>query len=164
MEIKKKTLVLSAILMLVLLCDAAMAIPMPPHQFAGNVTIDGKPAPDGTVVSARIGGVEYVREETVNGKYGFREPFRVPTDDPDTAEKEGGVNGEVVEFYVNNELAANATFSFGGMTNLNLKIGEEPVPEPEEPVVTQGFLVPVILAIVIVLLAVVVFIIRRRKR
>jgi len=163
MKIKNKTLVLSAILVLVLLCDAAMAIPMPPHQFAGNVTIDGKPAPDGMVVSASINGVEYVREETINGKYGYQEPFfRVSSDDLDTMEKEGGVNGDVVEFYVNNELAANATFSFGSMTNLNLEIGEKPVSEPEKPVVST-----LIIAIIVILLAAVmimVFVMRRRRK
>ena len=156
MEIKKKTLVLSAILMLVLLCDAAMAIPMPPHRFYGNVTIDGKPAPDGTVVSARIGGVEYANTTTLDGKYGVYSIFYVPSNDAETVEKEGGDEGDSVEFYVNNILAGEKPFSIGGSTKLDLKIGEEPEIETEKPVPGPRFLMPMILAIIVALLAIAV--------
>lgn len=165
------TLVLGAILVLVLLCEAAVAIPVPPHKFYGNVTIDGKPAPDGTVVSAKIEDVEYANTTASNGKY----DFNIPSDDEDTIPKEGGINGEEVKFYVNDELAANATFSFGSITKLSLKIGEEPVlepePEPEKPVPVpsqERILTPVTLVIIVALLAfaaaVIVFVIWRRKK
>jgi len=159
-------LIVCAILVFVILCEAAVAIPMPPHKFYGNVTMEGEPAPDGMVVSARIEGREYANMTVMTGKYGFDEPFYVPSDDLDTVdEKEGGGNGDVVELYVNNELAANATFSFGGISKLDLKIGEEPEQEPEKPVATKGFLMPLTIAIIIVLLVavIVVLIIRRRK-
>lgn len=158
----KITLVLSAILMLVLLCDAVMAIPMPPHRFYGNVTINGEPAPDGTVLSARIGDVEYANTATLNGKY----DFKVSTDDEDTAPKEGGIDGDEIIFYVNNEPAANATFSVGRITQLDLKIGEEQGQEPEEPVATTGFLKPVILAVIVVFVVAIVsvFIIMRKRK
>jgi len=124
MEIKKRTLVLSAILMLVLLCNAAMAIPMPPHQFYGNVTIDGKPAPDGTVISARINGVEYINTTTSKGTYGMDRFIAIPSDDLDTPETEGGVEGDIIKFYVNGIEAANVSFSSGSTSKLDLNIGE----------------------------------------
>ena len=153
------------IFVLVLLCTSiVLAIPMPPNQFFGNVTIDGKPAPDGTVVSARIAGIEFAyTTTTINGKYGFDSAFFVPSDDLDTTEKEGGKDGDTVDFYVNteneSESAANAAFSTGGVTNLDLKIGNEPGNSAGIP----GFLAPLTIA---VLLAAAIFIAlaRRRKR
>ncbi len=47
------------------------AIPQFPHIFYGNITIDGNPAPIGTVVVAKIGGVEKGKITTTqSGKYG----------------------------------------------------------------------------------------------
>ena len=61
----------------------ALAAPVMPHQFYGNVTIAGAPAPEGTVVSARIGEVEYA-VTTVDsvGRYGYDPVWKVPGDDP----------------------------------------------------------------------------------
>lgn len=155
--------VVAMVIVFVLLCEAAVAMELPPHWFRGDVTVDGRPAPDGTIVSAKIGGIEYSNTTTIDGKYGAEGDFYVPSDDLDTAEKEGGEEGDTVEFYVNNELAANATFSNGGNTRLDLKIGKEP--EIEKPAKVQGFLVPLAIAIVILLLAVVVAVfIKRRKK
>lgn len=155
------------IFVLVLLCTpVVLAMPMPPNQFYGNVTTDGKPAPDGTVVSARIAGIEFATTTTINGGYGSNSAFIVPSDDLDTTEKEGGRDGDIVDFYVVNtenelksESAANATFSIGGVTNLDLKGGKE----PEESAVIPGFLAPLTIA---VLLAAAIFIAgaRRGKR
>ena len=160
--------VVAMFMVFVLLCaPVTLAIQLPPHWFRGDVTINGNPAPDGTVVSAKIGGVEYSNTTTISGKYGADGNFYVLSDDPDTSEKEGGVGGEMVEFYVNNEEVANATFSNGGHDDLDLKIGKEPESESEieKPAKVQGFLVPLSIAIIVVLLVVViaVFIIRRKK-
>jgi len=164
----KITLALSAILVFVLLCaPVTLAMQLPPHWFRGNVTVNGNPAPDGMVVSAKIEGVEYSNATTISGKYGADGSFYVPSDNPDTSEKEGGVGGEMVEFCVNNEVVANTTFSNGGHDDLDLKIGKEPESEPEieKPAKVQGLLVPLTIAIIVVLLAVViaVFVIRRKK-
>ena len=156
---------LSIMIFVLLLCaPVVLAMPMPPNQFFGNVTTDGKPAPDGTVVSARIGGIEFATATTINGNYGLNSAFIVPSDDLDTTEKEGGKDGDTVDFYVVNtenesESAANATFSIGGVTNLDLKIGKE----PEDSAVIPGFLAPLTIA---VLLATAIFIAgaRREKR
>ena len=100
-----------------------LAVPPQPHQFYGNVTICGAPAPEGTVVSARIGGIEYASTTVdAEGRYGYDPLFKVPADDPDTPEKEGGVPGETVEFYVGGTLAAQYEFEIWGVTELNLVI------------------------------------------
>lgn len=158
--------VVAMFMVLVLLCaPVTLAIQLPPHWFRGDVTVNGNPAPDGTVVSAKIGGVGYSNTTTISEKYGVDGNFYVLSDDPDTSEKEGGAEGDMLEFYVNNELAANATFSNGGHDDLDLKMGKEPVPEIEKPAKVQGVLVPLCIAIIVVLLVVViaVFIIRRKK-
>ena len=164
-------LVVGILMTFVLLCaHATLAMQLPPHWFRGNVTINGEPAPDGTVVSAEIGGRVYANTTTISGKYGADGNFYVPSDDLDTAEKEGGVDGDVVNFYVNNELAANATFSNGGNTRLDLKIGKEPALEPkpeiEKPAKVQEVLAPLAIAIIIIVLlgTVIVVLIKRRKK
>ena len=99
-----------------------LAVPPQPHQFYGNVTICGAPAPEGTVVSARIGGIEYASTTVdAEGRYGYDPLFKVPADDPDTPEKEGGVAGETVEFYVGDELAGQYEYEYWGVTELDLE-------------------------------------------
>ena len=91
----------------------ALATPIPSHAFAGAVYVTnapGQPAvPEGTVVTAEIGGVQYgdplLGESygTVNseGNYGYPFwSFNVPGDDAGTVEKEGGVQLEDISFYV----------------------------------------------------------------
>ncbi len=41
----------------------------PPHIFVGTVTIDGSPAPEGTVVRALVNGVEVASVKVEDGKY-----------------------------------------------------------------------------------------------
>ena len=117
-------------LSLVLVPAPALAVPPLPHQFYGTVTIDTELAPEGTIVSARIGGIEYLSATVdADGRYGYAPLFKVPADDPDTPEvKEGGVAGETVEFYVLDTLAGQYEFEVWGVTELNLSIGEAPPP------------------------------------
>ncbi len=99
------------------------AFPQMPHQFWGQVTVDAEQAAEGTPVSARINGVEYasVTADT-QGRYGFDPLFRVLADDPDTPEKEGGVNDDVIEFYVDDVLATTSVFQIGGRDELDLTV------------------------------------------
>lgn len=97
------------------------AAPQVPHQFYGQVTIDGLPAPDGTLVEARIDGVTYAETPTVGGRYGYEPMFQVPADDPGTTVVEGGVNGDTVKFYVDGLWAVNHAFLSGEITELPLE-------------------------------------------
>ena len=56
---------LKMMVFLVLLCSFALAIPGIPHQFYGTVTVNGANAPDGTLVVAKIDGVEVSSGTTV---------------------------------------------------------------------------------------------------
>jgi len=93
-----------------------------PHRFAGYVYIDSVPATEGTEVSARIDGVEYTTTSVDNlGRYGYMPSiFQVPADDPDTSQKEGGVNGDTIEFLAQVEgnwyLGGTALFEQGAFT------------------------------------------------
>ena len=121
---KRLTGMLGCLLALVLtlgLATPAMAVPQIPHAFYGSVTVGDGPAPDGTVVSAEIGGVEYARTTTLDGKYGYSPTFKVPGDDPETSGVEGGINGDTIKFYLQGSEVASWAFTNGQVTNLNLE-------------------------------------------
>jgi len=149
-------LVLSAILVFVLLSEAAVAIPMPPHQFYGNVTIDGKLAPDGTVISARMNGVEYINTTTSKGTYGMDSVIAIPSDDLDTPETEGGVEGDGIIFYVNGIGTTNSSFSSGGASKVDLNIGEAAA-------VTAWMLFAILIAVLAIAVVLAVYLSKRKK-
>jgi len=117
---------LSTILLIAIMCMPAiyqiLAIPQMPHQFYGSVTISEEPAPDGTLVEAKINNVTYANTTTLDGKYGYNPVFYVPADDTETPTKEGGASGETVDFYVNGVYATSYTFQIGSVTRLDLAI------------------------------------------
>ena len=77
-----------------LFSNVALAIPSQPHYFYGSVTVNGAPADDGTVVSARINGVQVASTTTSGGKYGYSPLFFVPDTDPSTRP------GSTITFFV----------------------------------------------------------------
>jgi len=82
------------------------------HGFYGTVKLDGVEAPVGTVVSARVGGIEYGRDVvTVAGQYGL-------------IVQGGIVEGSTIEFYVSGS-RADQTYPFrsGWTTSLDLTAG-----------------------------------------
>jgi len=121
--------------------------PPPPHAFFGEVTINGQPAPAGTVIEGRAEGIRLgipgnPITTTVAGRYGG----------PLLQEAKLVVQGRVadglaLEFYVNGARAACAplggtwqdTFPFqaSGLTPLNLRVGdEEPALDAASPTLT----------------------------
>jgi len=74
--------------------SAAFATPPPPSSFWGTVTLDGAAVPAGTVISARINGIQYISSPvTISGGLAYY-AFGVPGDDPDTLDIiEGGGPG-----------------------------------------------------------------------
>ena len=95
-----------------------------PHMFWGNVTINGLPADEGTQVAVMVPDVAGAFATTVdsNGQYGYDPMFLVPSYDGETPEKNGGVNGDVLTFYV------------GGMPATTYVFNPEDVPDPYAPV------------------------------
>jgi len=100
------------------------AVPQLPHQFWGTVSIDSVPAPEGTEVVARIANVtqNFTTAVAANHTYGWSPEFYVLGDDPDTTEKEGGNDGDTIDFYVAGTWATNFTFSPGAHNELNLTV------------------------------------------
>ncbi len=93
---------ISMLVGLVIVCagEAWSNPPMLPHTFWGIVKKDGQNVVDGTPVSARINGVEYVSSQTLTWGADSVYTFNVPGDDTDTPTKEGGVEGETIRLYV----------------------------------------------------------------
>ena len=102
-----------------LLTPVAYAVPLMPHTFYGTVKINGDNAPTGTVVTAKVGGVERGSYTTTEvGKYGSLA-------EADHLVVQGDVDeGATIKFYVNS-VDTTQTASFipgGGPTELNLTV------------------------------------------
>lgn len=102
------------------------AIPVPPHQFYGTATLDGEAIEDDLIIEAKINSIVYGSSVTDNGKYGYTPLLKIKTDDSDTSEKEGGSNGEIVEFYIDT-LKAAETFVFSDSTVTELALTFESI-------------------------------------
>ncbi|MFC1969335.1 InlB B-repeat-containing protein [Chloroflexota bacterium] len=127
---------LLAITLIASLASPVLAVPGTPHQFYGSVKVNGEIAEPGTVVTAIIGGMEYPSSTTTvdtDGHYGYQPTFKLPADDRQTPQKEGGVNGDIVEFYIQDMVAGQAIFSTFGLTLLNLQAPNEGETTKEEP-------------------------------
>jgi PKD repeat protein len=124
----------------VLICSAGA--PALPCEFYGTVTIDGSPAPVGTILSAKINDAErgqYVLEEA--GKYGgpgtFDQRLKVVAEENDL-----GTGSAQITFWINGQKAWQETaFQPGVSMNLDLSIGGDAPAVTNVPVDT-----PVIIA------------------
>ena len=100
------------------------------HIFYGDVLIGGFPAPDETIVDAFIGDVWHSWTTTLNGEYNLH----VQGDDPSTSVDEGGVDGDLIVFYLwfGNDsyvYAGSYYFDSGAETYLDLVCEGEPAPD-----------------------------------
>ncbi len=102
--------------------STALAMPPLPSSFYGTVKLDGANVAVGTIISARIDGVQYASEAASLSGSNTIYSFSVPGDDPDTEEIiEGGVTGDIVVFYIGSYLAdQTATWRSGRNTSVNL--------------------------------------------
>jgi DNA-binding protein YbaB len=99
----------------------AQTPPQMGHYFWGSVLSCTLPLPEGTPITARIQGttLEYHALVDAQGEYWVK----IPADNPDTpGYKEGGADGDIIEFYVteNAYLAATYPFAISGNTELDL--------------------------------------------
>ena len=94
-------------------------IPTLPHAFYGTLTINGSPAAVGTVVKAKVGGIERGSiTTTVAGQYGGSGAF-----DPKLTVSGDIATGATIYFYANNNQASQTyAFSPGAVTELNLTV------------------------------------------
>lgn len=84
---------------------AAESPPAPPARFGGTVTVDGRPATPGTVITAYVGStvckVTQVQQIGADSRY----TIDVPALDPGAAPN-CGTDGAVVTFYIGDKKAA----------------------------------------------------------
>lgn len=95
--------------------------PPVPYRFYGAASIGGNAAPDGTVISAEVNGVELTKSVTSGGKYGYGElEFDV-----------AAAKGDTVVFKINGVSAQSysITESPGSLIELDLAVASAPPPE-----------------------------------
>jgi len=89
-----------ALAFLLLVGGPAWAVPPLPSSFYGIVTLDGEDVIPGVVVSAWINGAKYAETTVVSYEGHSAYAINVPGDDNETPGVEGGVEGDIVVFYV----------------------------------------------------------------
>ncbi len=130
MNMKKRIIIACSLIFLFISINSAKAQPVPPCIFYGYVTVEGQPAQDVLTVTAVVQGVSRNwTTQTANGTYGMPNmgsgtPIAVDSDLIETAEKEGAMNGEHVEFYVDgNKTSQTAIFRSGDPIRIDLSLG-----------------------------------------
>jgi len=121
---KTNLMLTSFVISLFLFIGVASAVPGIPHWFSGDVTINGEPASDNSVITIKINGVEVASTTTVGGVYGklpATPGFYVPDENNNN-------NGKTITFYVNGVEAATYTYSNGNITVLDLSVTIETPP------------------------------------
>ncbi|MEZ5314069.1 MAG: FG-GAP-like repeat-containing protein [Thermoanaerobaculia bacterium] len=99
--------------------------PLPSSRF-GGVLVGGAPAPIGTRVVARLGGVELAAAEVFDASSASRYRLDVPGDRIETPEREGPLPGESFEIRVAGVLAATAIWSEGSYEAVDLEVVSGP--------------------------------------
>jgi hypothetical protein len=122
---RKSAFALAFVAALALLATTASALPPPlPSSHWGVITLDGRPVPSGSKLSAYVDGVlcgETTRFFSFEGTTGYS--ITVKGDNPDTPEKDGGRHGDVIRFRLNHKIVpATAVWIEGGNSRLNLAV------------------------------------------
>ena len=154
---KGKTILVFMVMLLILLSMSnviAQGPPSPPCVFYGYVNVGGKPARDGLNVTAVISGTTLKwTTETGGGTYGWQvkgsSSFEIPSQDPNATEKDGGVTGDGIQFYVQGvKINQAATFESGHAKKFDLSISKIPgEPEPEPADSYPWYAVAIVIAI-----------------
>jgi hypothetical protein len=98
--------------------------PVFPTTFAGTVTIDGAPAPDGTTITALDSeGVSWATATTSGGSYNMDVPATMPVQEP-------CFPGGTISFTCDGASAAETGTASGGLKDLNLSCGPIASPTP----------------------------------
>lgn len=116
----------------------AQSPPNPPSRFVGSVTVDGAPAPAGTLIEVRIGastcGVATVFMASGEARYAVDSPALDPSTAPNC-----GTEASKVSFYVGGRLAnQTATWRNWELNQVNLTVTAAtptaaPTPTPKVP-------------------------------
>lgn len=110
--------------------------PVIPGTYNGTVTINGVPAPDGTTITATIGGIEWASDTTSGGRYVFDIPASLPTQEP-------CFSGGEITFTCDGATAAETATWNSGLHDLNLTCGAAATPTVAPPTATATVTVSV---------------------
>ncbi len=110
------------LILLFALIGAASAIPLLPAEFSGTVTIDGSPAPIGTVITARIddrdcGSLTLTAAGTFGGTGTFDKRLLVSGEDTDAQ--------KTITFFVDGIPAGTAIYTSGTSADLALAVTKD---------------------------------------
>ena len=106
------------LLLLLALAAPASAFPLLPAEFSGTVTIDGSPAPAGTVIIARIDGRDCGSLTLAAGVFGGEELH----DTRLIVNGEDGDAGKTITFFVDGVAAGTAVYTPGASTTIALAV------------------------------------------
>ena len=95
--------------------------PVIPGTYNGTVTVNGVPAPDGTTITATIGGVAWATDTTSGGRYVFDVPASLPTQEP-------CFSGGDITFTCDSAAATETATWNSGLHDLNLTCGAAATP------------------------------------
>jgi len=84
----------------------------------GSVTIEGQPASNNLLVIAYVGDIELARTHTLEGQYSLY----IPKDDPETPQREGYQDGEIISVRVSGNPAVPAFEAFAGRQRRDIEI------------------------------------------
>jgi hypothetical protein len=99
-----------------------LAFPPLPSSFYGTVKVNGANVADGTVVSARINGIQYASTNTFTYSGTSVYSLDIPGDDLSTSGViEGGVENDTIVFFIGS-LQASPTGTWHGGTNISLNL------------------------------------------
>ena len=133
MNVRRTLWIVVLSLLSILTTGAVLAAPPDvPSSFYGQVKVFGDNVPADTVVSATIGGVTCgqatVQEDAESGSV---YALNVLADDPDTAEVEGGREGEAIIFVITfpdgNRYTATPKGVWHGGTEVQLNLTQQPM-------------------------------------
>ena len=113
----------------------AFAFPPLPSSFYGDVQINGHSLPDGTRVVAIIGSAAYDSGQTQTYEGRSVYSIDIPGDDPDTSKREGGREGDTIQFQVGG-IVMSQTAAWHSGTNVELNLSATSDAPPSTPVPT----------------------------
>ena len=103
------------------------APPIHPSSFYGTVTLNGSYVADGTSISAWIDGIQYADTSTVTFEGKSVYTIEIPADNPSTGEKDGGEEGDIIDFKIGSDDAdQSGTWHTGTNVELNLTASTAP--------------------------------------
>jgi hypothetical protein len=117
------------------ICLPVLAVPQIPSSFYGTVKVNGANVPDGTSVQALIDGTVYadVLTQTYQGDSVYA--LNVTGDDTDTTVKDGGREGDTVQFKIGGILASQTGVWHSG-TNVVINLTASSTSPIATPVAT----------------------------